>query len=318
MKDTLILAVVLAGSGILSGCKALKAMDSANAIPSKLDQTYSQIEKTNQGITETNESVRLQKLILAKNDMLDDKNTQDLEPVALGMIAGAKKFGEAATTEELMEYTRVLLLKIKDQHPDESLKNSEGKYPQEVVREYDHKKLVDLHQILVIAGFCSQDKVDRIIDEQIYSGGLYQRTAYSFLMARVLFLGTYLQETTFAEPMDTVNIMRETITRLGAIDKILKSPFKDQVKMNLDTFLEHGPITVALFDENGKMDDSWNAPELWKKVLLRFDQDLKDGNIVTGSTKSAGEVQGEIAQLKAQVQNYLSSWPLQGLADSDQ
>lgn len=308
MKASLIIATIICSTALLSGCKALKAIDSANSIPGKLDQTYAQIEKTNSGITETNESVRLQKLILAKNDMLDDKNTEDLEPVALGMIAGAKKFGEAATTEELVEYTRVLLLKIKDQRPDDSVKGADGKFPKSVVKAYDHKKMVDLHQIMTIAGFCPQDKVDRIIEEQIYGGGLYQRTAYAFLMARVLFLGTYLQETSFAEPIDTVNIMRETITRLGAIDKILKAPFKENVKLNIDTFLERDPISVSLFDQSGKMDDSWNAPQLWKKVMVRFDQDLKDGNIVTGSGKSASDVQYDIAKMRAQVQSNIDSW----------
>lgn len=305
MKSSLIVISLL---GLLTGCKALKAIDSANSIPTKLDQTYAQIQKTNKGIDETNESVRLQKLILSKNDMLDDKNTQDLEPVALGMIAGAKKFGEAATTEELIEYTRVLLLKIKDQKPDESLKDANGKFPKEIVAAYDHKKMVDLNQIFTIAGFCPQEKVDEIINEQIYGGGLYQRTAYIFLMARVQFLGTYLQETLLAEPMDTVNIMKETIVRLGAIDSILKMPFKEKVSMNIDTFIEKAPITAALFDENGQMDDSWNAPKLWKKVMKRFDQDLKDGNIVTGSSVKTSEVQSEIADLKATVQNYIDSW----------
>lgn len=308
MKKPLILAVLIGSATLMSGCKALKAIDAANSIPGKLDQTYAQIEKTNSGITETNESVRLQKLILAKNDMLDDKNTVDLEPVALGMIAGAKKFGEAATTEELVEYTRVLLLKIKDQFPDESLKNADGKYPKAIMKEYDHKKMVDLHQIMTIAGFCPQEKVDQIIEEQIYGGGLYQRTAYAFLMARVLFLGTYLQETSFAEPMDTVNIMRETITRLGAIDKILKMPFKEHIKLNIDTFLEREPISLTLFDQSGKMDDSWNAPELWKKVMVRFEQDLKDGNIVNGSGKKASDIQYEIVTMKAQVQSHIDSW----------
>lgn len=309
MKSSIIFLITVFGfTGFITSCKAIKAIDSANAIPSKLDQTYSQIERTNQGIEETNESVRLQKLILSKNDMLDDKNTQDLEPVALGMIAGAKKFGEAATTEELIEYTRVLLLKIKDQRPDDSMKDENGKFPKSVVKAYDHKKLVDLHQILTIAGLCPKEKVDRIIDEQIYGGGLYQRTAYTFLMARVLFLGTYLQETTFAEPMDTVNIMRETITRLGSIDSILKMPFKENIKLNIDSFLEHDPIMVSLYDKDGKMDDSWNAPTLWKKVLIRFDQDLKNGNIVTGSNSKASDVQAEIASLKLTVQNYIESW----------
>lgn len=308
MKTTLIFITLIGTASLMSGCKAFKAIDSANSIPSKLDQTYSQIERTNQGIEETNESVRLQKLILAKNDMIDDKNTQDLEPVALGMIAGAKKFGEAATTEELIEYTRVLLLKIKDQRPDDSLKGPDGKFPKDIVRAYDHKKLVDLNQIFTIAGFCPQEKVDRIIDEQIYGGGLYQRTAYAFLMARVLFLGTYLQETTFSEPMDTVNIMRETIKRLGSIDSILKMPFKDKIKFSIDTFLEHDPIIASLYDENGQMDDSWNAPILWKKVLIRFDQDLKDGNVVNGGSTRASEVKNEIAALKSTVQNYIESW----------
>lgn len=305
MKSTLVLLSMLS---VLTGCKALKAIDSANSIPEKLDATYSQIQKTNKGIDETNESVRLQKLILAKNDMLDDKNTQILEPVALGMIAGAKKFGHAATTEELIEYTRVLLLKIKKEMPDESLKDENGKFPKSVVAEFDHKKMVDLNQILTIAGFCPQEKVDQIIEEQIYGGGLYQKTAYVFLMARVMFLGTYLQETLLAEPMDTVKIAKETIVRLGAIDSILKLPFREHVKMHLDTFVEHEAISASLFDENGKMADSWNAPKLWKKVLKRFDQDLKDGNIVRGSKADNGQVQTEITELKATVQNYLDSW----------
>lgn len=292
----------------MTGCKALKAIDSANAIPGKLDQTYEQIQKTRDGIDYTNEKVRLQALVLAKNDMIDDKNTQDLEPVALGMIAGAKKFGEVATTEELMEYTRVLLLEIKDQKPDESLKDPSGKYPPLIVALYDHKKLVNLNQIYTIAGFCPQNKIDQIIKDQIYDGGLYQRTAYVFLMARVQFLGTYLQETLLAEPMDTINITRETISRLGAIDSILKMPFKEKVSMNIDGFLGRDPIVVSLFDKDGNMDDSWNVPVIWKKVLKRFDEDLKDGNIVAGSSVNAAEIQNEISQLKTTVQNYISSW----------
>ncbi len=292
----------------MTGCKAMQAIDSANAIPGKLDQTYDQIQKTRDGIDYTNEKVRLQALVLAKNDMTDEANTQDLEPVALGMIAGAKKFGEVATPEELIEYTRVLLLEIKDQKPDESLKDTEGKYPPNIVALYDHRKMVNLNQIFTIAGFCPQSKIDQIINDQIYNGGLYQRTAYVFLMARVQFIGTYLQETLLAEPMDTVNIMRETISRLGAIDSILKMPFKEKVKMEISGFLGKDPIVSSLFDAQGNMDDSWDAPKIWKKVFKRFDQDLKDGNIVEGSSANSTTVQNEIAELKTTVQKYIDSW----------
>lgn len=305
MKSALLLSSFLF---LLTGCDAIDAMKATKEMKSATNSMNQKMDKTNKGIEETNESIRLQKLILSKNDMLDDKNTADLEPVALGMIAGAKKFGEAATTEELIEYTRVLLLKIKDQKPDESLKGPDGKYPANIIAEYDHKKLVDLNQIFTIAGFCPEDKIQQIITEQIYGGGLYQRTAYIFLMARVQFLGTYLQETLLAEPMDTVKIMNETIVRLGAIDSILKTPFKNKVKMEINTFLGRDPIVASLYDETGAMDDSWNAPKLWKKVMKRFDQDLKDGNIVTGSSVKATDLQNEIARLKATVQNYLDSW----------
>lgn len=305
MKSALILSSLMF---LFAGCDAIDAMKATKDMKSATNSMNEKMDKTNKGIEETNESVRMQKLILSKNDMLDDKNTQDLEPVALGMIAGAKKFGEAATTEELIEYTRVLLLKIKDQKPDESLKNENGKFPANIVAAYDHKKLVDLNQIYTIAGFCPEEKVQQIIEEQIYGGGLYQRTAYVFLMARVQFLGTYLQETTLAEPLDTVKIMRETITRLGSIDAILKMPFKEKVKMDINTFIGRDPIVASLYDEDGKMEDSWNAPKLWKKVMKRFDQDLKDGNIVMGSSSKATAVQQEIVDLKANVQSYLDSW----------
>lgn len=305
MKSSLILISVLC---LFVGCDAIDAMKATKDMKTATNAMNAKMDQTNKGIEETNESVRLQKLILSKNDMLDDKNTKDLEPVALGMIAGAKKFSEAATTEELIEYTRVLLLKIKKQRPDDSLKGPDGKFPANVIAEYDHKKLVDLNQIYTIAGFCPEEKVRRIVEEQIYGGGLYQKTAYIFLMARVQFLGTYLQETLLSDPMDTVNIMKETIIRLGAIDNILKSTFKNQIKMEINTFIGREPIAVSLYDENGEMDDSWNAPKLWKKVMKRFDQDLKDGNIVTGSSANPSDVQNAIAGLKATVQNYLDSW----------
>ncbi|MBC7713105.1 MAG: hypothetical protein H7177_07185 [Rhizobacter sp.] len=305
MKSALLIASALF---LLVGCDAIDAMKATKDMKSATNSMNAKMDKTNKGIEETNESVRLQKLILSKNDMLDDKNTVDLEPVALGMIAGAKKFGETATTEELIEYTRVLLLKIKDQRPDDSLRGPDGKFPANIAAEYDHKKLVDLNQIYTIAGFCPEQKVAQIIEEQIYGGGLYQRTAYVFLMARVQFLGTYMQETLLAEPMDTVKIMNEAIVRLGSIDAILKTPFKNKIKMEINTFIAKDPIVVSLYDETGAMDDSWNAPKLWKKVMKRFDQDLKDGNIVTGSSVKTDAVLNEIARLRATVQNYLDSW----------
>jgi hypothetical protein len=305
MKSSLILIALLS---VVVGCDAIDAMKATKDMKSATNSMNEKMDATNIGIQETNGSIRKQKMILSINDMLDTKNTQDLEPVALGMIAGAEEFGKAATTEETIKYTYKLLLEIKDVKPNESLKDANGNYPANVIEAYDHKKMINLSQIYTIAGFYPEEKIEQIINEQIYGGGRYQRTAYIFLMARVQFLGTYLQETLFAEPLDTVEAMRELIMRLGAIDSILKAPFKAKVKIDIDTFIAKDPIVASLYDDAGKMEDSWNAPKLWKKALKRFDQDLKDGNIVEGSSVKSNDVEKEIAQLKASVQTYINSW----------
>jgi hypothetical protein len=103
--------------------------------------------------------------------------------------------------------------------------------------------------------------------------------------------------------------MDETIVRLGSIDKILKLPFKDQIKMEVVGFIVRDPINVALFDETGAIaDDSWNAPKLWSKVQKAFDRDLKDGNLVNANVSKKSAAQSKIALMKSQVQGYLDSW----------
>ena len=296
------LTLIIASAFLASGCDAFKALDSAaNVMPNTMNSMNSKMDETNKGIQSTNESVRLQKLILAKDDMLKPENTRDLEPVALGMIAGAKKFGEAATTEELIEFTYVLLKEIREEKPTANDDVTKA--------HYDHDKMIKVSQILTIAGFCPEIKVDQIIEEQIYGSGLYIDEAYAFLMARAMFLGTYLGESLLANPIKTVKKMDETIVRLGAIDKLLKLPFKDQIKLEAVGFIVREPIVVSLLDESGNIaDDSWNAPKLWKKVLRAFDRDLKDGNLVNASDAQKNASKAKIAQMKAQVQAYLDSW----------
>jgi hypothetical protein len=288
---------------VCAACDATRALDSAaNKMPNTMTSMNNKMDETNKGIQSTNESVRLQKLILAKDDMLKPENTRDLEPVALGMIAGAKKFGEAATTEELIEFTYVLLKQIREEKPVDL--NAPG-----VKEAYDHDKMIKFSQLNTIAGFAPEQKVDQIINEQIYGSGLYIDEAYAFLTARVLFLGTYLGESLLATPIKTLNKMDETIVRLGSIDKILKLPFKDQIKMEVVGFIVREPINVALFDETGAIaDDSWNAPKLWSKVQKAFDRDLKDGNLVNANASKKSAAQSKIGLMKTQVQGYIDSW----------
>ncbi len=301
---------ILLASLTLIACKAEKAMDNTNKMLKTTEAMNSKMEQTNAGIESTNESVRLQKLILSKDDMLKDENTRNLEPVALGMIPGAKKFGEAATTTELVEFTYLLLKEINDQKPDESDRLENGEYKPEVIAAYDHIKMIKFSELITIAGMAPEEKVDQIIQEQIYGGGLYQEEAYAFLMGRVMFLGTYLDSGILSRPLNTVERMNEAITRLGSIDNILKMPFKNEVKMNVTGFLKRDAIAVSAYAEDGTLDALWNMPKLWKKVLKAFDRDLKDGNIVRGSSSSQKEVSAKIASMKRRVEAYIKLWEI--------
>lgn len=293
----------------VSGCDAINALDSAaNIMPATMNSMNDKMNDTNRGIAETNESVRLQKLILSKDDMLKPENTQDLSPVPLGMIPGALKFGEAATPKELIEFTFVLINEIRDQKPaDEDANNPE------IIKKYDHQKMIKFSELITIAGYCPEAKVDQIIHDQILEGGLYYDEAFAFLMARVFFLGTYLNEKMLATPLKTVDKMQETITRLGAIDKILKlykvdPAFKTETKLEIVGFLKQDPIKVSLYDGDNFGDDIWNAPKLWKKVLKAFDRDLKNGNVMTTTADKKTAVKSKIDLMKKDVQGYIDSW----------
>jgi len=304
MKTTLSLLSLLF---VFVGCDAIDAMKATKDMKVATNAMNEKMDKTNRGIDSTNESVRLQKLILSKDDMLDEKNTKNLSPVALGMIPGAKKFGESATTEELMEYTYILLKAIRDEKPDDSLKDANGEFPADVVAAYDHQKMIQFSQVLTIAGFTPADKVESIINEQIYGGGLYQDEAYAFLMARVFFLGTYLDNSLLANPLKTIKKMEETVMRISSIDYLLKTPFKNEIKMSVTGFLKQDPIELSLYTD-GLMEDIWNAPKLWKKVMNGFKNDLRDGNVITGTPANQANLSKRIDELKVTVQSYLDSW----------
>ena len=271
-------------------------------MPAKMDAANQGVLQTNEKMKELLNLAEEQKLKLSLDDMLTDTNTRDLEPIALGMLGGAEMFGQAVDTDKMIKFVFVLSEQLNDAVPA-------GKEAQ-----YDHDKMIKYSELVTVAGLLPEAKVDQIIKEQIFGGGEYNVEAYTLLMARVSFLGAYLQEKMLGRSIDTTKKMRETISKLGSIDKILKlaianPELKTDIKMEFTSFPIHTPIVTSLFDDKGVITDpSWNAPVLWKKVLSKFKSDLKSGNLIGATTDSQGQANTDIALMKAQVQTYLDSW----------
>ena len=331
MKQALLLVTLAA---LFTSCKALKAIDSANSIPDKLDSTSRQINTTNSQMRETNDGIHKQTLNGALDDMLKERNSTDLEPVALGMLEGGDIFTKAASSDELIKNTWILLNQIKDSQPKESLRGADGEFPADVVAKYDQQKMVQFNELIVLAGLTPEDKVDQIINDEIYAGGLYQDEAYMFLMARVYFLGAYLDNKLLARQLNTVKKMEEAINKVASIDKILKLSFKYDISMKIVGFVKHAPIIESLYvcklpdvvksdgsikvgknvscnvpKSSGEvMSRTWNAPELWEKIDEAFDTDLKNGNIVTGSNVNASDVQTKVSEMRERVKSLIASW----------
>lgn len=290
------LALILSISFLFAGCEVLN-------MPKKMDAANEGVEKTNSKMQTLLGLAYEQKLAITLEMMLRPENTRDLEPIALGMMGGAEKFAEAATTDDLIKFTYVLLQQIRDERPTTGNEDY-----------YDHDKMIKFSQIVTLAGLAPEKKVDQIIEEQILNGGQYNKEAYAFLMARAFFLGTYLAEKMLSVPVDTVGKMDETIKKLASIDKILKlyqvdPALKTNIALEAVGFVKRDPIVVTLYNEEGAIsDERWNAPVLWKKVLKKFDRDLKDGNVIAASSSKNSATQAKINQMKAEVQSYINSW----------
>lgn len=195
-----------------TGCKALDAIDSANAIPGKMDALEAQVGATNGQIKKTNESIHLQTLYYALKDMRDINNWAMLTPPYF-MLASAKALGEEIRTDELAELVKVLKKSMEISIDEFFGTNNEcveysdnievldnpSKYSPEQIKAahegykkctfaYNINKLATLQAVQAIMGLMPQAKIETLVQEQIVQGGAeYDQTLFG-LASRYTFL----------------------------------------------------------------------------------------------------------------------------------
>ncbi|MCC6276455.1 MAG: hypothetical protein IT289_00920 [Oligoflexia bacterium] len=227
MKKISVLVCLVA----LVGCEAKEALNATKGMPGEMRVMQNEMVKTN-------EAVRLQKLALSLDRMFSDQNTDIMTPPPSGMLSGAKKFAEFATSQELIEQVYAWLLEINEQVPDESLRVN-GSFPKEVVQRVDFQKMQRLVAIQAVAGFTPDFKVREIVDVQIQSGGVYQEAAYTFLAARGFFIADYLvSRKILSRKVNNLEKLNSGLSELRNLKYIFDLGLGERVALKVTGFLD--------------------------------------------------------------------------------
>lgn len=293
----------------LVGCDAMDAVQATKAMPEKMDQSLAQIEKSNRGITRTNDAIHKQKLLLALDDMFKPQNTRYLVPPT-GMLPGGETFALEATTDELTKMAFVWLREVEKMLPDDSARGSDGKFPAALAAEVDHQKMVKLMALEVVAGLLPQSSpvdengiptgptsVDELIEKVVNRGGRYESTVYSILMARAIFIKDILIDPLFEEKVTNLGKFEEIYARAANLDSLARLPFASKIALK----------TTGMINSESNVDihmDGALPLQTWQKIARVTEKQLEARYLNDPRVK----------ELKALVQQNIAYWKsLQGV-----
>ena len=218
--------------------------------------TTNQMEQTTEDLNHNST------LKLALDYMLENEDTQTVVPPTTSLVGGAKKFAEAATAKELMEYVYMQMTEIENTVPDATVArvcpattaapaacaDNDRVYPDQYVEAFNHKKYIRLMALSAIAACTPQAVVDQIVNTQIKTGGRYEDTAYQFLMLRVVFIGDFfLNERSFNFPtgLDNLDKLEEAYDDLNRIQSVANLPFTSLIKIQTQGIIDAKGVPAA-------------------------------------------------------------------------
>ncbi|HVK61010.1 MAG TPA: hypothetical protein VM432_05650 [Bdellovibrionales bacterium] len=244
----------------LTGCGAIKATEEMGG---KVDQTNSQV-------TKTNEAVRKQKMMISLEEILSDENSLVLEPVPLGMFAYGKTFAEAATAQEIVDLAYLYFKEIDSIRPPDSERDPvTGEWKPETVAKFDHDKLKKFYAIMVISGFAPQSTINQMVGDQIFDGGRHEETAYKVLMLRYTFISAILLgESLFPTGLTNVGKMQYAVDYANYLSFIEGLSFGQKIAVKTNGMLNP--------DNNKELSLSmFNTQDVWERIALGFETELE-------------------------------------------
>lgn len=261
--------LLLSGLLISTGCGVGKAIDSVNATPGKMDAMNEKMSQMQMEMSKTNESIRLQKVAIAKENLEDPRNAKILLPIPVGLMGYAKLFAENATLEEITGQIYLYLKEINDGVILKSVDASgnEKEFSPQEVNEINQMKLHKFSAAQSICGFLPQSVVDQLVKEYIYTEDRYQKTALNILMMRYQFLrDVMLNASLLSETIDDVGSLEKAYEYINNMDWIARLPFIEKIQVKATGFL---PPYPAVNETVSAASAKKSLVSLYKTVLLR-------------------------------------------------
>ena len=271
-----------------SGCGVLKAADSANAVPGKMDsmnqkmsEMSEKIDQTNDKIHKTNEAIHLQALKFAMDDMLKPENTKYLQP-PIDMMVGGKAFAEEVRAEEILLLIKAKFLGISYDVVndfDPACAKVDVQACDKAKYDLDLKKVVDYSMLLVVAGFLPQPLVEQIVATQI-PHGQYVEEVYKLLFLRFAMLADVRIGQMAMAPgfkLSSPDRLREAVDRVAELHYIAVQRFAAKIAIRITAF--HAPFADE-YNFDGSPVEVATVPPLWTRLENAFTMELDPTSVV--------------------------------------
>lgn len=291
-------AIVLASCLLgLSSCGKLNA---ALDMPEKMD-------KMNRGMESTNESIRLQKLAVALDQMMKKENQEFLSPIPGDMMAPGQILARALTAQEAVELIYIKLKNINEQTYDDRFPLDPDHQNTNQIVDFERSKLALYYAIQIVATYLPDETVLEIVDKQIVKAGRFRETALQMLMLRADFYDkVMLKASLTSDKLYTVGQVETAIEYNSKIDYICKLPFADLVQVKITGFMDSKTNKRTSLVLNKEM-----AKNNWISLLNSAQSDVK----IAGLSNNESENQAQVASQQARygnilntLNNYINSW----------
>lgn len=277
MKLSILLSAIL----VLSSCGQIqRIMDGTEKLPS-------QIQETNNGMRNTNDAIRKQKIAEALKMLKEEGNRSNLIPIPFDMMSASKTLAEALTADETVLFFKNYIIKLNKQV-------SADVVPPISEEVFQHNRVADYYMLMLIAGFLPDQTVKQMIETESNQGA-YQNIMFNILKLRVDFnsdmmllmamLGLNPQEKQDGKfvvvddkiKLDTLGKIEKAIEYNQKVEDVCNLEFADKIEIKVEGF-ELPPL------------DKSKAKENWQIILERAQSDYKATSFSADPAKNEAQV----------------------------
>ncbi|MGZ3723568.1 MAG: hypothetical protein ACXVA9_11585, partial [Bdellovibrionales bacterium] len=213
-----------------------------------------------------------------------------------------KNFGKCASADDVTEVIYLWMKKMNE------LVIEQEKPTADQIAAFNHHKMQIFSALQAVSGLLPDDKLNKIIADQIDGEGRFQETALQILMLRTRFLrDVMLEASLFATPLNNVGKVQKAIEYANSIDAIARLPYAKSIKIKITGFMDPYPVMEESFDV-GLALDTWTKIKT-KATRCFGESPMPENCSPTGVHSKLGPVdQGNLTKALSVVDQKIIGW----------